>query len=101
MDQMLKMQVVAKKMEKMLETSLQQLKSELKQRKKAEGKCLTLNERIKKLEVQLSSNEENFRATLSEKEEDIIKKLRSRTDLFKKDNDRTSLDTVNTTEKKF
>ena len=115
-------------MEKMLETSLQQLKSEQKQRKEAEGKCLTLNERIKKLEVQLSSNEENFRATLSEKEEkiinleatteflqkaliqkdeeigrkeDIIKKLRSRIDLFKKGNDRTSLDTVNTTEKKF
>ena len=112
-------------MEKMLETSLQQLKLEQKKRKEVEGKCLTLNERIKKLEVQLSSNEENFRVTLNEKEEkiikleatteflqkaliqkdeeigrkeDIIKKLRSRIEFF---NDRTSLDTVNTTEEKL
>ena len=66
------LQAVAKKMEKMLETSLHQLKLEQKLRKEAEGKCLTLEERIKKLEVQLSSNEENFGAALNSKEEKII-----------------------------
>ena len=87
-----------------------------------------MEERIKKLEVQLSSNEENFGAALNSKEEkiinleatteflqkaliqkdeeigrkeDIIKKLRSRIDLFNKDNERIGLDTVNQMEKRL
>lgn len=115
-------------MEKMLETSLQQLKLEQKLRREAEGKCSVLEEKVKKLEIQLSQNEENFGRGLNKKEEKIInleatteflqralvekdeelgrkegiiKKLRSRLDIYKKEHGGFGLDTVNNFEKRL
>jgi len=125
---MLKMQVVAKKMEKMLETSLQQLTLEQKLRREAEGKCSVLEEKVKKLEIQLSQNEENFGRGLNKKEEKIInleattellqralvekdeevgrkeaiiKKLRSKIDIYNREHGSFGLDTVNNFEKRL
>ena len=124
----LSVQVVAKKMEKMLETSLQQLKMEQKLRKESEAKCLSLQNKVETLEKQISHNEEVFGASLNEKDEkivsleataeflekaliqkdeelgkkqDIIKKLRSRINLFSKGQESVALDTVNNFEKRL
>ena len=56
----------------MLETSLQQLKIEQKLRRDTLGKCSTMEERIKSLEIQLSQNEENFGKALNDRDEKII-----------------------------
>ena len=115
-------------MEKMLETSLQQLKLEQKMRREAEGKCLVLEDKVKTLEIQLSENEENFGRGLNKKDEKIInleatteflqralvekdeelgrkegiiKKLRSRIDIFKREQGGIGLDTVNSFEKRL
>ena len=115
-------------MEKMLETSLQQLTLEQKMRREAEGKCSVLEEKVKKLEIQLSQNEENFGRGLNKKDEKIInleatteflqralvekdeelgrkegiiKKLRSRIDIYKREHGGLGLDTVNNFEKRL
>ena len=131
MDQMSKMQVVAKKMEKMLETSLQQLKSEQNLRKEAEDKFKTLETKFKEFSVfadeaeaskmrELADREEKIlnleasieflQQTLIQKEEDLakkdqlIKKLRRRIDVLDTGDDPrigTSLETVNKFEKRL
>lgn len=130
MDQMSKMQVVAKKMEKMLETSLQQLKAEQNLRKEAEDKFKTLETKFKDYSViadeveagnrrELADREEKIlnleasieylQQTLLQKEEElarkeqVIKKLRRRIDVFDDENHRigTSLETVNKFEKRL
>ena len=72
MDQMSKMQVVAKKMEKMLETSLQQLKAEQTLRKEAEEKSETLELKLTELAVQADEAEAGYRREVEEKDEKII-----------------------------
>ena len=125
------MQVVAKKMEKMLETSLQQLKSEQNLRKEAEDKYKILETKFKEFSVcadeaeaskmrELADREEKIlnleasieflQQTLIQKEEDLaekdqlIKKLRRRIDVLDTGNDPrigTSLETVNKFEKRL
>ena len=111
-----------------METSLQQLKLEQKMRRETEAKCSVLEEKVKKLEIQLSQNEENFGRGLNKKEEKIInleatteflqralvekdeelgrkegiiKRLRSRLDIYKKEHGGFGLDTVNNFEKRL
>ena len=125
------MQVVAKKMEKMLETSLQQLKIEQNLRKVAEEKNEKLEAKISELSTNYDLAETHFKKELQEKEEKIInleasieylqqalickeeelvkketiiQKLRKNIDIFHTDNfggGGISLDTVNNLEKRL
>ena len=127
MDQMSKMQVVAKKMEKMLETSLQQLKAEQTLRKEAEEKSETLELKLTELAVQADEAEAGYRREVEEKDEkiinleasieylqqaliqkeedlmkkeEIITKLRKRIDIFNTDS-KVGIDAVNKFEKRL
>lgn len=66
------MQVVAKKMEKMLETSLQQLKVEQNLRKEAEDKSKSFESKLSEWAVKFDETEAEYRKELSEKDEKII-----------------------------
>ena len=129
MDQMSKMQVVAKKMEKMLETSLQQLKAEQNLRKEAEEKSKHLETKLMDFSVQADEAEASNRREMAEKDEkilnleasieflqealmqkeeevtrkeEIITKLRKRIDVFNTETRvGTSLETVNKFEKRL
>ena len=72
MDQMSKMQVVAKKMEKMLETSLQQLKSEQNLRKEAEDKYKILKTKFKEFSVCADEAEASKMRELADRAEKIL-----------------------------
>ena len=125
------MQVVAKKMEKMLETSLQQLKSEQNLRKEAEDRFKTLEKQFRDYSVAADEVEAGIRRDLADREEkilnleasieflqqtliqkeeelakkeQIIKKLRRRINVFEADDNPrigTSLETVNKFEKRL
>ena len=72
MDQVTKLQVVAKKLEKMLETSLHQLKLEQKLRKEGEEKILGLEKKLNDLDQSFKAKEEEWHKKIDQKEEKII-----------------------------
>merc|ERR1712115_628759 len=72
MDQVTKLQVVAKKLEKMLETSLHQLKLEQKLRKEGEEKILGLEKKLNDLDQSFKDKEEECHKKIDQKEEKII-----------------------------
>ena len=72
MDQVTKLQVVAKKLEKMLETSLHQLKVEQKLRKEGEEKIQGLEQKLKELDESVKVKEQEWQRHVDQKEEKII-----------------------------
>ena len=72
MDQVTKLQVVAKKLEKMLETSLHQLKLEQKLRKEGEEKIKDLEKQLNDLDQSFKLKEEEWHKQVDQKEEKII-----------------------------
>jgi len=72
MDQVTKLQVVAKKLEKMLETSLHQLKLEQKLRKEGEEKIQSLEKQLTDLDQSWKVKEEEWHKQVDKKEEKII-----------------------------
>ena len=72
MDQVTKLQVVAKKLEKMLETSLHQLKLEQKLRKEGEEKIQSLEKQLTDLDQSWKVKEKEWHKQVDKKEEKII-----------------------------
>ena len=72
MDQVTKLQVVSKKLEKMLETSLQQLKLEQKLRKEGEEKIQGLENQLNDLDQSFRVREEDWHTHIYQKEDKRI-----------------------------
>lgn len=72
MNQVTKLQVVAKKLEKMLETALHQLKLEQKLRKDGEENIQNLESKLEKMEQSLKEKEDDCQKRIDEKDETII-----------------------------
>ena len=72
MDQLRKLQDVAKKLEKMLETSLHQLKLEQKLRKDGEEKIKMLESKLEEMEESLREREEEWQKGIDNKDEKIV-----------------------------
>jgi len=75
-------QSVAKRLEKMLETALNQLKVEQKLRKEGDSKAIELELSLVNAEHTLKSAEENFEHTLKSAEENFEHKLKSAEEKF-------------------